>query len=278
MSTQISNILRIGEYSTLGTMPFYHALKHMLPDPKWRFVPGSPESLGQALERGEVDIALASPLILANAPRDFMVFADLGYAGRGHMRDMLLFSDLYLDDMDEMTVALPQESPMVGSLMHIILERYLHYQNQYISGWGNAEAFVLDGDSALRERMLARYAYVYDVGDLWRHYTGHGLAYYLWMARTETVERNGRLVAAFHRRLNDALAYARQDWDRLSLFTKGYDWIRKSMIKKLWEQVDYELKPEHFDGLNRFFEDSMEVGTIEEVPELQFYEAGVISA
>ena len=43
----------------------------------------------------------------------------MGYGGHGHMRDMLLFSDMYLDDMDELTVALPEESPMVSALVRV---------------------------------------------------------------------------------------------------------------------------------------------------------------
>jgi len=273
----MENILRIGELATLGTMPFYYALKNRFPDPSWRFVPGSAGGLAQMLEEGEVDVTLAPPLTLTQSPRDYLVFPDLGYSGRGHIRDMLLFSDIYLDDMDEMTVAVPAESPQVAVLVQIILERYLHYQNQFIPGWGSAEAYVLDGDAALRERMLARYAYVYDVGDLWRHYTARGLSYYLWAVRTETVERNARAIALFHRRLHESLAWAGSDWDRLALQTKGYEWIRRSMIKKLWEQVDYELKPEHLDGLNRLFEDCLDVGLIEEVPELQFYDSSAFA-
>jgi chorismate dehydratase len=270
----MGSVLRIGEYASLGTRPFFYPLKHIFRAPEWQFVAGTPAGLVEALEEGNVDIALAPPLALAQVSRDYLVFPDWGYAGRGHMRDMLLFSDLYLDDMDEMTVALPEHSPVVSSLIHVILDNYLQYQNQYIMGWGPADAYVLDGDAALRERALARYAYVYDVGDLWRHYTGRGLAYYLWMARAEAVERDPGLVAAFHHRLGEALSYAKGNWDRLGLLVKGYEWMRRNMMRKLWEQVDYELKPEHMDGLTRLFEDCVEAGLIEEVPELHFYDGG----
>jgi len=95
---------------------------------------------------------------------------------------MLFFSDILLDDMDELTVSLQEGALTSSAIVKVVLGRYLQYQNQFINGWGPAEAYVLEGDPAVRERMLARYTYVYDVGDLWRHYTRMPMIYYVWVA------------------------------------------------------------------------------------------------
>jgi chorismate dehydratase len=268
----MTKTLRIGEYPSLGTMPFYFPLKHVFNEPNWTFVPGQPDELDAMLARGELDVALATPLAIAHAPHDYLIFPDLGYAGHAHVKDILLFSDLLLDDMDEMTLSLQEGHSVAAALMRIVLARYLQYQNEFIAGWGNAEAYLLAGDPALRERLLARYAYVYDVGDLWRHYTGKAMIYHLWVVHKEFPREKLPLMVLFQRLLKQAVAMARSDYNRLSTLLPGYDWLKKPLWVQLWSQVEYELMPAHFEGLHKFYEDCAEIGLIEEVPDLEYFE------
>ncbi len=264
--------LVIGELCSLGTAPFFFPLKHVFAEDSWSFVQGTAEELDKKLEQGKVDVALASPLAVVNSPRDFLILPELGYAGKRHVRDMLLFSDMLLDDVDEMTVSLQEGSPVVTGITRIVLERYLGYQNNFIQGWGNAEAFVLHGDAALRERVLARYAYVYDVGDLWRHYTRNSMIYYLWIVRRGALISKENMVVLFQRLLKQALEVARSDWGRLSTLVQGYQWLKKPMVLQLWNKVEYELRQDHFEGLAKFYEECADLGLIEDVPELSFFE------
>lgn len=264
--------LVIGEHVSLGAAPFYFPLKYLFKEENWEFVQGTPADIDRALERNEVDVGLASPLTVASAPQDFLILPDLGYAARRHVRDILLFSDMLLDDMDEMAVSLPENSPVAADLIRVILGRYLGYQNVFINGWGNAEAYVLAGDPALRERILARYSYVYDVGDLWRHYTRASMIYYLWVVRKEILHRKKSMLVLFHRLLKQGVDTACSDFDRLAGLVNGYEWIKKPMISQLWNRVEYHLQPPHFEGLLKFYEDCADLGIIEDVPDLEYYE------
>jgi len=268
----MNNILRIGEYPSLGTMPYFYPLRHVFNEANWYFIPGSPADLDHALEQGEADVALASPLALVSSPRDYLIFPELGYSSRRHVRDILLFSDMLLDDMDEMTVSIQDGAATASTMIQIILSQYPQYQNQFIIGWGNADAYVLSGDSALRERFLARYSYVYDMGDLWRHYTGKAMIYYLWVVRKDALKKKKGQIMLFHRLLKQGLEISRADWDRLSALIEGYEWLKKSAITQLWSQVEYDLQPIHFEGLHRFYEDCVELEYFEEVPELEYFE------
>lgn len=268
----MSSELRIGEYTSLGTMPYFYSLRHEFNEPNWTFIQGSPADIDQALDEGGVDVALASPMSLVSAPSDYLVFPDLGYSARGHIRDILLFSDMLLDDMDEMTVSIQDGAVTASIMVQVILSRYPRYDIDFITGWGNAQGFVLSGDSALRERFLARYSYVYDIGDLWKHYTGAAMIYYLWVVRKESFKKKKAQIMAFHRLVKQALEASRKDWDRLSTLVQGYDWLKKPAITQLWSQVEYDLQPVHFEGLSRFYEDCAELEYIEEVPEIEYFE------
>ncbi|MFO8058543.1 MAG: MqnA/MqnD/SBP family protein [bacterium] len=264
--------LVIGEYVSLGTYPYFFPLRNVFNEPNWVFVSGSPAQLEDYLHQGEVDVALVSPLSVVSAPRDFLVMPDVGYAANRHVREILLFSDMLLEDMDEMSVSLQSGALTSAAMIRIVLDNYLQYQNQYIEGWGSAESFVLEGDPALRERVLARYSYVYDMGDLWKHYTKEPMIYYLWVVRRQALQEKEEMVVLFYRMLRHAIQVSSSDWNRLALLMQGYDWIKKPMIHRLWNHIEYVLKPEHFRGLERFFEDCLDTGIIEETPALCFFE------
>lgn len=265
--------LRIGEYDSLGAVPAYWHLKQELRQDWWTFVPGTIPELDRALERDEIEVSLVSPLLIASAPADYLALPGLGYGARRHTRDMFLFSDMLLDDMDEMTISLPDEST-AANLIQIITGHFLQFQNQFITGWGDADAFLLVGDPALRERQLGRYAYVYDVGDLWRHYTKSAMAYYLWAVKRDTLRRKREAVLDFYRSLRRGLTLHQDDWALTASRVQGYDWVRNpKTITQLWADVNHELSEEHLKGLEKYFVECMELGLIDEPPEIQYLEA-----
>ena len=269
----MSPFLKIGELPSLGAMPYFFPLKHLFHEPNWQFMPGSPLELEHSLARGELDIALVSPLVLCEAPNDYLILPGLGYSARRHVKDMLLFSDILLDDMDEMSVSLQDGAVITSAMIQVILTKYLQYQINFINGWGGAESFVLEGDPALRERMLARYTYVYDMGDLWSHYTREPMIYYLWVVRRSALREKHAQLVLFHRLLRQAYEVSRSDWSRLAALVRGgYEWLRKPSMIQLWTNLEYEIEEPSFDGLKRFFEDAYEVSVVDEVPDLEFFE------
>ncbi len=267
----MSGILRVGELSGIGAAPFFFPLREVADDPGIELVSGNPENLVEWMEQGMLDAALVSPLLFANSPTEFLVIPEYGYGARRHVKDMLFFSDMLLDDMDEMTVSIQTGSTPVDMIVKLVLGRYLQYQNTFIDGWGSAEAFVLSGDAALRERMLQRYTYLYDVGDLWRHYTGLPMTYYLWAVRRESLRKKERGLESFKELLRQSHKIASRDFSHLAKLIHGYDWLQETMMLQIWDKVEYELQPAHFDGLLRFYEDCAEMGYIEDVPDLDFF-------
>jgi len=144
----------------------------------------------------------------------------------------------------------------------------------FIRGWGQAEGFVLEGDSALRERTLARYSYVYDVGDLWRHYTGKGMIFHLWVVRASAVRKKRKQISDFRQMAKKAIDLVSGDWQRLIALARNnnYKWVKKPMFMRLWSNIDYRLEDAHFEGLNRFYEDCVELGVIEDPPQLETFD------
>jgi len=263
--------LRIGEIPSLSYVPYFQSLREHYPQPEYRFLPGSPAEVGARLRQGQLDIGPAPALEYAHLPQDYLLLPGLGLGSRGPLPSALLFSDILLDDMEDSTISISPGSVSAAAVLKIALAKYLQYSVEFQPGWGDADAYLLVGDAALRERSLARYNYVYDIGELWRYYTQQPLVVSLWVLRREAAQAKADLIRLLHRSLGYALETSEKNLDRLSRSVKGYEWIQPAQIAEFWKKLDYRLQPEHLEGLLRFYQDAEEIGLIEQTPTLEFF-------
>ena len=263
--------LRIGEIPAFHYLPYFYPLKEYYPQPEYRFVPGAPAELSALLRQGLLEIMPAPALEYALAPQDYLLLPGLGVGCRGPFGAALLFSDILLDDLDEGTVSLSPASVSAATVLRIVLTKYLQYTVEFQAGWGDADAFLLVGDAALRERNLSRYNYVYDIGELWRYYTHLPLVVSLWTLRREIGPNKSELVELLRRSLGYCLDFSEKDYSRLAGEVKGYEWLPQNQMVEVWSKIQYHLEPDHFEGLVRFYQDAEEIGVIEQAPTLEFF-------
>ena len=263
--------LRIGEIPYLECIPYFHPLREHYSQPEYRFVPGSPAELGPELRQGRLDLSLASALEYALVPQDYLLLPGLALGSRGPLGSALLFSDLLLDDMEESTVSISPAAVTASAALKIVFNKYLQYSVEFQTGWGDAEAYLLIGDAALRERSLARYNYIYDLGELWEFYTDQPLVLALWIVRREATSSKADLIRLLHRSLGYSLETAEQDYLRLARQVKGYEWLDPDQMAEVWRKMQYRLEPADLEGLTRFYQDAEETGLIEQAPPLEFF-------
>lgn len=263
--------LRIGEIAGLHYLPYYHPLREYYLQPEYRFVRGTAAELSALLRQGQLDILPAPVLEYAAAPQDYLLLPGLGLACRGALGSALLFSDILLDDLDDGTVSVSAASVTAAAVLKIVLTKYLQYTVEFQTGWGDADAFLLVGDAALRERSLSRYNYVYDLGEIWRHYTQLPLVVAVWTLRREIGKAKSDLIQLLQRSLGYCLDFSQKDYSRLAREIKGYEWLSGNQKVEVWSRIQYHLEPDHFDGLLRFYQDAEEVGIIEQAPAVEFF-------
>lgn len=268
---EMESELRIGEIPYLECIPYFQPVREQYSQPGYRLVPGSPAELGAELRQGRLDAGLTPALEYALAPQDYLLLPGLGLGTRGPMASSLLFSDILLDDLDDSTVSISPTAVTAAAALKIVLGKYLQYSVEFETGWGNAEAYLLIGDAALRERALNRYNYVYDLGELWQYYTHQPLVLALWAVRREAAAAKAELIRLLLRSLGYALESSEQDYPALARRVKGYEWLDPARMVEIWRQIQYHLAPPDLEGLNRFYQDAEEINLIEQVPSLEFF-------
>ncbi len=262
--------VRIGEVASLEAAPLYQPLKKNYGQSFYSFQPMDPPRLEDSLKKGQLDLGLASPATFAAEPNKYLILPSVGLGCKGPNGFCLLFSDILLDDLDEMTVSIPAGVTTSTMLIKVILGKYLQYTTNFETNWAKAEAHILVGDSALRERKLSRYNYIYDLGELWRYYTEKPMVFSMWMVRADRATKKKDMIRLFYKSLMYSLEETEEKLEDLAESLNGYEWMGKQDMVEFWKRIDYRLSEEHFEGLKHFYQDAYETGLIENTPELDF--------
>jgi len=265
--------LVIGEIPYLDCYPYFGPLRKKYGHDFFVYYAGHPTDLNTALKRGQIDVSISSSIEYCQNFENYMVLPELCIGSDGPVGSVLLFSDIPVEDLDEMTISLPPSSAAAVNLVKIILGKYFQFSNQFKTSWTEAEAHLLIGDSALRERTLERYPYVYDLGELWKEQTGLPMVFALWIVRKDTVDKKREQLIAFHQSLKNAINDARKNWAELANSLGNYDWMSKKEIIDYWKGIDFSLTSRHSKGLLTYFRDAEEMALVEAAPqEIEFVE------
>ncbi len=265
--------LLIGEIPYLDCYPYFFPLRQKFSHDSFQFVSGHPADLNALLRRGQIDLSISSSIEYCQSFDNYLVLPELCIGSNGPVGSVLLFSDLPLEDLDEMNISTSAASATGVNLLKIILGKYFQFNNQFKTSWAEADAHLLIGDSALREKILERYQFNYDLGALWKEYTGLPMVFALWQVRREASQSKQEQIIILQKSLKAAIESARKDWDGLARTMIGYDWIAPQDAASYWKGIDFSLTTNHIKGLTRFYEDALELALVEEIPEeIEFIE------
>ena len=127
-----------------------------------------------------------------------------------------------------------------------------------------ADAAVLIGDAALRATYDAprRGLLVYDLGQVWREWTGLPMVFAVWAARRDYAEANPGLVkdvhAAFVRSRDEALAHV----EEVAAQAARWEVFDAATLATYFRTLDFSLGARQVEGLVEFGRRAAAVGAI----------------
>jgi chorismate dehydratase len=265
--------LIIGEIPYLDCYPYFIPLRKSFNQPFFQYFAGHPTELNSALKRGQIDVSISSSIEYCQGFDGYVILPDLCIGSNGPVGSVLLFSDIPIEDLDEMTISLPPSSASSVNLIKILLTKYYQFNSQFKTSWSEAEAHLLIGDSALREKTLERYPHVYDLGELWKEQTGLPMVFAVWIVRREAATEKREQLIALHQALKLAIEDAKKDWNKLASEMTNYDWMKKEEVVKYWRGINFSLTSHYTQGLLQFYDDALELNLVEDAPEeIEFME------
>lgn len=260
-------MIRIGEIDYLNCTPIFTILKNCFNDPDYSFVSGTPARLNGLLRQGELDLCPSSSIEYARNQGSYLIMPELSISAVGGVRSVLLFSKKPIEQLNGAKVLLTVESETSVALIKIILTRFYRFDVEFCQAEPGCtvvtcgdDALLLIGDSALKGALDPNGCHIYDLGELWRKFTGLPFVFALWLLRRESLDRDPAAIVELHRRLVDAKHIALESYSDIAASVEACGWLEVEALVDYWQTISYELTKEHLDGLKLFYEYAAELG------------------
>ena len=186
--------IKISAVSYTNTLPFLQGIKAS--DDVMRQIELSvdvPSACARRLINNEVDLGIVPVAALSRIP-NYHIITDYCIGSDGAVDSVFIFSNKPISEIK--SIRLDTESRTSNGLARILLTHYWK-MNVEVTMAGEADAYVLIGDRTFGKKQDI--PYVYDLGEIWKEFTGLPFAYAVWVA-------NKDLPDYFIKSFNDALA------------------------------------------------------------------------
>ena len=275
----MNKMLRVGKITYANCTPIFDGLERMNL-PYVEIVPGVPSALNDALARGDIDLCISSSIEFPRHADDYLIMPDFCIASDGAVQSVLFFSMLPLKQLHGREVLVTSESATSVILLQILLERYWLVRDVTVTrttlsvaqALKASPAVLVIGDTALQAHLdPPSQVTCYDLGEIWKCYTGLPFVYALWLVHRKAVQDKARELALFR----EALVTVHRDMivksAEIAQRAVERTWIPLDRLKAYWtEAIQYHLTTRHLQGVEAFYREACLSNAIFEVPHLQF--------
>jgi chorismate dehydratase len=243
----------------------------------FNLVEGIPTDLNRMLLEGTIDVSPSSSIEYAMNPGRYVLFPGLSIAAKNRVRSIILQSRVPIDDLDKKTVALTTASATSVVLLRILLEvkqnvhpNFVMFEQGKDNPFARADGALFIGDIALKLRATSAHPYLYDLGELWHEFTGLPSVYALWQVNYKKNIDND--LAVLYDILMKSKVYGLSNVPELARANADRFGIAEQALIDYWTSLSYNFGDEEKKGLLTFYGYAAELGAIEPVQELRFWE------
>jgi chorismate dehydratase len=240
--------ISVGAVGYLNTKPLIHGILRSPVSDRLELLLDHPASLVRRLLAGEIDLGLIPVGALPSIPGARIV-SDHCIGTEGEVASVAVFSESSVSDIR--TVWLDYQSRTSVRLCRLLFERHLkrtdiRYKDARDEGYigeikGDAAGLVI-GDRALR--LHDRFPHRYDLGLLWKEFTGLPFVFACWVS---TKELDPDFIAAFNEANRAGLA-------DLENAVKGVVLPEYDMGRYFRENISYTLDDAKREGMRIFLD------------------------
>ncbi|MGH8961016.1 MAG: menaquinone biosynthetic enzyme MqnA/MqnD family protein [Jatrophihabitantaceae bacterium] len=262
---------RVGHIQFLNCLPIYWGLVRSGALLDVELTKDTPDRLNELLVAGDLDIGPISLVEYLRNADDLVLLPDLAVGSDGPVLSVNLVSQAPLDSLDGRRVALGSTSRTSVLLARMWLAEVHGVRPDYFVCPPNltamlleADAAVLIGDAALRATYEApgRGLDVYDLGQVWREWSGLPMVFAVWAARRDYAEANPGLVkdvhTAFVRSRDEALVHV----DEIAEQAARWEPFDAVTLANYFRTLDFSLGDRQVEGLVEFSRRAAAVGVI----------------
>ncbi|MFL5484339.1 MAG: menaquinone biosynthetic enzyme MqnA/MqnD family protein [Gemmatimonadaceae bacterium] len=264
--------MKIGRIPYINCYPVYGAIDRGIVHLDAELVDGVPTDLNQRMARGELDISVVSAVEYARESARYLLLPDLAISCDGPVRSVMLFSTRPASELNARDVIVSRSSMTSVALLELLFENIWRAKPRFIAGDAEVrdvieseatgvDARLVIGDAALvlGSNRRQRYPYVYDLGEMWKEWTGQPFVFAVWVAQRSTNVKDALLA--------HASLIASRDWGLahipvLARQAQTASGVNLDVCVDYLSGLDYGLSYPHLAGLTEFYRRLVERGRI----------------
>lgn len=253
--------LRIGQVDFINCLPINLPVELKEINIAANIINAVPSELNKKILSKEIDIAPISSYAYITNKDKLEPIADLCIASNGPADSVLLFSKFPIEELDGAKIALTYASATSNKLLQIILKEFLKVnatfdtKNLTLNDLSkNYPAALFIGDHALLEySRMPRNIFIYDLGSLWKKFTGLPMVFGIWVARKEIVEQYPDAIRLISSQLKRAKEIGLTSmFDKVVKKAQEKVLISKDFYSTYFQHLTYDLTEEYKKGLELF--------------------------
>ena len=258
--------MRVGRIPYINCYPVYGAIdRHIVPLDA-DLVDGVPSALNHAMAAGTLDVSVISAVEYAREASRYLLLPDLAISCDGPVRSVMLFSRRPAGTLGDGRVLVSRSSMTSVALLEMLFEQVWRCRPRFIPadaeianlGPNDVEphdARLIIGDAALLLSSGASphavdYPYVYDLGDVWKTWTGLPFVFAVWVAQRSTPVQ---AALAVHAQLIQSRDWGLAHLDQLAAQAAVATGVSRAAALEYLSGLDYGLRYEYLAGLTTFF-------------------------
>lgn len=277
--------VRVGHIEFLNCYPLYYGLEQraaagLAAGVEFELIPGVPTDLNRMLLAGTIDFGPISSIAYARSHRELQLSRRLSISSKGAVDSIQLVTTEPLGAVERIALT-PKSATSVTLLKTILRLRYgrepvyEELRQPPAEALADHDAVLLIGDEALD----ALYFPVpgtrhYDLGEIWRDWTGLPMVYAVWATRDAFLRRSRAELLAVEEELVRSMDYSRESAPQVVEGALGLTRLDRPSLTRYFELLHYGFAEVYQTGLRRFYELAHEAGELVEVPDLRFFGEG----
>jgi len=264
--------MKIGRIPYINCYPVYGAIDRGVVKLDARLIDGVPTDLNKRMSEGELDISVVSAVEYARDAKRYLLLPDLAISCDGPVRSVMLFSRRPASELGSRGVIVSRSSMTSVALLEILFDNVWHAKPNFVpvdaevrdvivDDCNTADARLVIGDAALvlSSRHRDRYPFVYDLGEVWKSWTGQPFVFAVWVAQPTTDVKKA-LVA--HAGLIASRNWGLAHLPDLAEQAQRATGVEYSVCSEYLSGLDYGLSYPHLAGLTEFYRRLVERGRI----------------
>ncbi len=253
---------RVGHIQFLNCLPIYWGLVKSGALLDVELIKDTPDRLNDALVRGDLDIGPISLVEFLRHADELVVLPELAVGSDGPVMSCNLVSQVPLDQLDGMRVALGSTSRTTVQLARLVLEqrygvrpRYFQCPPDLAIMMQEAQAAVLIGDAALRAALFQGPRLgldVHDMGAAWKDLTGLPMVFAVWAVRRDYLAAHPDLVREVHQAFLRSRDLSLAEVDKVAEQAARWEAFDAATLARYFTTLDFSLGERQLAGLREF--------------------------